>query len=105
MPSKVFDKGAVTSASLFNVRVNGVIVAESITRDAAQAFLGKGAGLVQVYLADRPLESRPRVWSRPALPRKASLSCGPVERAALLAKLAADGTMDYDECADALAAA
>ena len=96
VPRPAFDKAPyMRTDKVFNVRINGALVAESVTRAAAEKYLTGRAPFtfVQVYLADHPLDSRPRLRLAPALPRPVSLRVSEAERAKLRAKLLADGTL------------
>jgi hypothetical protein len=104
-----FDKTPrqVRDKRLFNVRVNGAIVAGGIKRDAADAYLGKRLGFVEIYLTDKaPPDERPRLRLA-ALPkahdfRRGPISVGPAERAKSMARVQADRSIriEYDAPAD-----
>ncbi len=81
---------------LFNVRHNGVDIAEGISRDEASAILdapGRPGGSWQVYRQLNPLEGRKAFYRPPTIPRRPSLRVSPAERARLVDRLQADGTM------------
>lgn len=83
--------------ALFNVRFNGVLVAESVTREVAQKYLDErrfaGKGFCQVYLADRPIEARRSPAHLAHLPKRLSLKVSDAEREKLRAKFLTDGTL------------
>ena len=84
---------------LFCVRVNGAIVAADITRKAAQQYLDnrQRGEFVQVYLAEKPIEGRPKPRLTPPIPRLPSMKVSAKEREKLLAKLAADDEIQIEE--------
>ena len=84
---------------LFNVRVDGKLIAEGWRREAAQYFLTHRTPFtfVQIYLADNPMEGRKAPHRYPHLPRPVSLYVSGREREALRAKLLADGTLTETE--------
>jgi hypothetical protein len=91
--------GDYRTDKLFNVRINGVLVAADITREAAQPYLNnrKPREFLQVYLAERPLEGRRGTsGNAPPIPRMPSLRVSEKEREKLRAALPADGTMSED---------
>lgn len=80
---------------LFNVQIDGSIVAAGITREAAQAYLNARTPKqsVFVYLQDRPLIGRKKQRLTPPIPRLPSMRVSEAERDKLRAALLADGTM------------
>lgn len=98
--SRAYDNGTsrkyCRTDALFNVRHNGVDVAIGVSRKAADDILykpGRERGSWQVYLTDRPLEERKPAWRSQPIPRMPSLRVSAAERAKLLERLIAVGTM------------
>lgn len=90
----------------FNVRLNGLDIAQEVTFDRAQELADQiraarvsgtvGRGFIQVYLSDKGLDGRKAAWRKASLPRPYSLRVSAAERAKLEAKLRAEGIMHDD---------